>query len=328
VQIVYQSHIARPCQVYRKVDLPHHLRQRLRGTIWDPSKPVPAVSRTPKLEKAQARVRTVSGEHRPDSATDRVLGLLDLFTEQQPVWTAEVLIERQQVARATMYRYLRALTETGFLSPLGGGAYALGPRVIQMDRLIRMIDPLLQHGPPVMEAIRDEVAGAQLLCRYYGLSVVSVHQDKTDARIKSSFDRGRPFSLFQGAPAKAILAHLGTQELQRLFLHHSREIAEVGLAGSWAELKDAMKAIEQRGYAVASDIDKTLVGIAAPIFVAPGEVTASLCLVRLRAEVSDEDIDTLGALVVKSAGDITRRVQRPIDIPRPAASRRAASARR
>lgn len=249
---------------------------------------------------------------RLDSSTDRVLSILDLFTEDHPLWTTDLLIDRLGVARATMYRYLRALVETGFLTPDGGGAYSLGPRFIEMDRQIRLADPLLQVAPDVMERIRPELGGDQLLCRFYGLRVLSIYVDKTDPRIKSSFDRGRPFPLFLGAPSRIILANLRMQQLQRLFLHHPHEIASAGLGNNWLEFRENMRVVNKRGYAVASDIDKALVGISAPIFLPSGDVTASLCLVKLRREVSEAELSNLGEMAKRGAAEITHRLQKPL----------------
>ncbi|MFM6991825.1 MAG: IclR family transcriptional regulator [Rhodoferax sp.] len=249
---------------------------------------------------------------RSDSSTDRVLSILDLFTDEYPVWTTELLIEKLGVARATMYRYLRALVETGFLMPDGGGAYSLGPRFIEMDRQIRLVDPLLQVGPPVMQSLRPGFTGDQLLCRYYGLRLLSIFEDRVDPQIKvnTTFDRGRPFPLFLGAPSRIILANLTQQQLQRLFLNHPHEIAEAGLGRNWAEFRDKMREVSQLGYAVASDIDKQLVGISAPIFLPSGEVTASLCLVKMRKDVDDSEIKVIAALAVKAASEITNQLRK------------------
>ena len=246
---------------------------------------------------------------RPDSSTDRVLGLLDLFTVEQPIWTADMLIEHQGLGRATVYRYLKALTDAGFLAPIGGGGYALGPRFIEIDRQIRIADPLLQVGPTVMQGLRKKVAGAQLLCRYYGLRVLTIHEERTDERILTSFQRGRPFPLFLGAPSRIILANLPQPQLQKLFLYHADEIGSAGLGESWVEFRDKMKSIRKAGIAIASDIDKSLVGVAAPIFLAPDTITASLCLVRLRAECTDDDIEHLGEIAIKAGQKLSDELQ-------------------
>ena len=59
----------------------------------------------------------------------RVLGVIDLFTETKPIWTADELIEAQATSRATTYRDLRALVDAGFLAPVkadGSGVYKRG----------------------------------------------------------------------------------------------------------------------------------------------------------------------------------------------------------
>ncbi len=248
---------------------------------------------------------------REDSSTDRVLSILDLFTEAHPVWTTEVLIERLGVARATMYRYLRALVETGFLTPDGGGAYSLGPRSIEMDRQIRMADPLLQVAPQVMQSLRPAFTGDQLLCRYYGLRVLSILEDRMDPLIKAhtSFDRGRPFPLFLGAPSRIILANLTQQQLQRLFLHHAQDITAAGLGRNWLEFRDNMREISKQGWVAASDIDKNLIGVAAPVFLPSGEVTASLCLVKMRKDVSDKGVVALAQTAMRAATEISDKLR-------------------
>lgn len=243
------------------------------------------------------------------SSKDRVLSLIELFTETRPIWTADALIQTQRTSRATTYRDLKALVVSGFLAPVAAGAYALGPRFIELDRQIRLADPLLKIAPPIMAAQRAKVAGTQLLCRYYGLRVMSIHEDRFDERIKTSFDRGRPFSLFKGSTSQIILAHLPTDQQQRLFLQHADEIAEAGLGKNWPVFRDAMHHIRERGVAVASVIDKDLVGVAAPVFIAPETIAAALTLVRIRKEVDEAEIGRLTRLATSSARKVSERLQ-------------------
>ncbi|MDR3529515.1 MAG: IclR family transcriptional regulator C-terminal domain-containing protein [Rhodopila sp.] len=245
----------------------------------------------------------------PVSTSSRVLGVLDLFTEAEPVWTTERMAERLAASRATIYRYLQALMASGFLSQLGGGAYALGPRIIELDRQMRVADPVLRVAPGVMAAQRDQVAGTQLLCRYYGLRVFSIFEERSDPRIRTSFDRGRPFSLFRSSASRIILANLPSKHLRRLFLQHAGDIAAAGLGTRWPEFRDLLKAVRKRGVAVASDIDTELIGIAAPIFAAPEIITGSLVLVRIRSEVTDRDTEFLSALALDSARQISARLE-------------------
>ena len=259
--------------------------------------------------------RTESGAGpRADTSITRVFGILDLFTPDTPVWTADLLMEQLGLARATIYRYVRALCDAGFLAAVSGAGYVLGPRFIEFDRSIRLADPLLQIVPPVMAELRDVVNGGQLLCAFYGLRVLSVLQDKTDPNITMSMERGRPFSLFTGSPSRVILAHLPTYQLRNLALNHQKEIAAAGLGEGWQAFRDNMRAIRRTGFVAASDIDKALIGISAPIFQAPGAVSASLCLVRTKENVPPEQVAFLGELAMKAAQRISRELQafRPV----------------
>lgn len=270
------------------------------GEVAEPPDDGPAAEMS-----APARIRGTGG----DTSVTRVLGILDLFTPEAPVWTVDMLGEQLRVARATIYRYIRALCDAGFLVPVAGAGYVLGPRFIEFDRSIRLADPLLRIAPPIMAELRDIVNGGQLLCAFYGLRVLSVYQDKTDPDITMSMERGRPFPLFKGSPSRVILAYLPTYQLRNLALHHQADIAAAGLGTTWPEFRDGLKAIRKTGYLVASDIDKALVGISAPIFHAPGAVAGSLCLVRRRDRVNAEDEVFLGNLAADACARISAALQ-------------------
>jgi DNA-binding IclR family transcriptional regulator len=160
-----------------------------------------------------------------------------------------------------------------------------------------------------MAAQRQRVGGTQLLCRYYGLRVLSIHEDRYDARIKTSFDRGRPFSLFTSSTSQAILANLSAEQQQRLFLQHAGEISKAGLGENWPTFKDRMRSIRERGVAIASVIDKDLVGVAAPVFTTPDTVAAALTLVRFRREVDNDTTERLTKLAIGSARKVSERLQ-------------------
>ena len=85
--------------------------------------------------------------------------------------------------------------------------------------------------------------------------------------------------------------------------------AAAGLGEGWQEFRDNMRAIRRTGFVAASDIDKALIGISAPIFQAPGAVSASLCLVRTRENAPPDQVAFLGDLAVRAAQRISRELQ-------------------
>jgi len=243
------------------------------------------------------------------SSSDRVLGVMGLFTEIEPNWTIESISKRLGLARTTAYRYARTLTDAGFLASLNSGVYVLGPRIIQLDRQIRLSDPMLRTAPPMMEEIRKKVAGIQVLCSYYGDHVLCLHDVRVDKDLMSGFDRGRPFPLFRGAPSRVILAHLPQRKLKDLMLNHAADIASAGLGKNWQEFNQKLKQIRQAGYyAAPGDIHPDAYGIGAPIMHTKG-VAGSLTIGRRLVNVKEREIPYLIELTVETAAKISIAIQ-------------------
>src|SRR6478672_7289887 len=94
----------------------------------------------------------------------RMLNVLDLFSESQPVWSTADLIEALETSRSTGYRYIKTLHDAGLLSASRSGYYSLGPRIIEMDLQIRLTDPLLLASHGVLEELVDKIGHSALLC--------------------------------------------------------------------------------------------------------------------------------------------------------------------
>ena len=77
------------------------------------------------------------------NSADRILSVLNLFTDGRLEWTAEQLMEVLGYSRPTMYRYLRSLKDAGLLVSISNSLLTLGPRVVEMDFLIRKSDPFI-----------------------------------------------------------------------------------------------------------------------------------------------------------------------------------------
>jgi DNA-binding IclR family transcriptional regulator len=239
----------------------------------------------------------------------RVFEILDLFTPERSVWTADEIAPRLGMAPATVYRNLRELIGNGFLIQASGGGYILGPRFIEFDRQIRLGDPMLREGQTVMGELDAPEIGAQLLCGFYGAQVLCIHQLHRDRRITMSMERGRPFPLFLGAPSRIILANLPSYHLRSLFAERRETIRSVGLGDDWKAFSARLRAIRKAGFYVGSEIDAMLVGVASPVFCAPGRVMGSLCMVRIRAETGKDELEMMAEKARAGAARISEALQ-------------------
>jgi len=222
-----------------------------------------------------------NGRANDSSSLARMLGVVDLFSEDASVWTVDGIATELGYTRATAYRYVGELYDAGLLTRVSRGAYALGPRIIELDRQIRRCDPLLTAGEDVMRGLlRPNRGQVALLCSLFQDKVLCIHQAGHDRELALSYERGRPMPLFRGATSKAILAYLPERRLTRLYLEHQPEIRNAGLGRSRDEFLKSLKAIRRAGYSIThAEVDPGVVGVGVPVFGGERAVIGSLSVV-------------------------------------------------
>ncbi|WP_076999535.1 IclR family transcriptional regulator [Variovorax sp. KK3] len=228
-----------------------------------------------------------------DSSFAKGLSVLDVFKEGRISVHLDEVVDMLGTSKATAYRYLATLCEAGLLAAARGGVYMLGPRIIELDRAIRISDPLLRAGSKVMRELSDRLEINMLLASYYRDSIMCVDIAWPDPAIPSHHERGLPMSLFQGAMAKIILAHLSQYQLRTLALHHLNEIREGGMGQNWTEFRAHMAALARQGYSVTySELFEGAVGVSAPILDPDqkilGSITFALTDERWRASKQED----------------------------------------
>jgi len=236
----------------------------------------------------------------------RFLAVLRVFSDAASAWSVPDMAETLGVPASTAYRTVRDLVDAGFLEAAHDGAYRLGPAFIEYDRLLRMTDPLVHAGAG---ALRDVVMQAHtpcvaLLSRLYNDQVMCVADEAArETSFRSSYERGKPMPLTQGATSKAILAQLPARQLNRL-------IGAPKTAPGYESLRRELADIRRRGYcATASEIDTGLAGIAAPVIVREAGVYASLSLVADDSSLDDGQRRRLVLLVVSAASLISEELR-------------------
>ncbi|WP_341917428.1 IclR family transcriptional regulator C-terminal domain-containing protein [Polaromonas sp. YR568] len=241
------------------------------------------------------------------SSQDKMLGILSLFSDAKVEIGHDDVVATLGCSRATAYRYLKALGDSGVLTSISGGAYVLGPRIVELDRLIRRNDPLLTAARPVMEALCTELHASVMLCSYYGDQVLCTDSIWKQAGEGLDYERGRPMSMFAGAMAKVILANVSPYQLRSLMLHHTEEIRMAGLGENWKEFNANMQRIRRERTCVThAEVVPGLTGVAAPIFDPEKRVLGSITLVVSEgplSAVSDALLRTRIADAAQSIGD-------------------------
>jgi DNA-binding IclR family transcriptional regulator len=202
------------------------------------------------------------------SKTANVLEVLRLFSAgRQHLRPAEIM-ETLGISSATAYRYIAELEQTGLIENSSPGRYVLGPAIVELDRQIRLNDPLIAAAAEVMKSLSERSGGTTILARLHGLKVVCVDQVKGRRGPPSvSYERGRAMPLYRGATSTVILAHLDDATVRRLAEQDATAIHRARLPQDGDALLQHLAAIRAQGVAASdSAVDADTRGWAAPVF--------------------------------------------------------------
>lgn len=221
-------------------------------------------------------------------SAERVLRLLNLFSEARPEWTVDEMMCELDYSRPTLYRYVKALKEMGFLAPNGPHGWTLGPRVVEMDFLMRKSDRLLSEGAVALQALAKVHPATALLVRWYGNKLLCVAAEVSAPNPRSSYPRGRPMPLARGAISRAILAYLPRRQMLEKIAENFGELSAVGLGHSVEEIADTLRQMRKGGALIAhGEVTPGVVGVAAPVFDDSTTPVAVLCMTIDRETLDD-----------------------------------------
>lgn len=247
---------------------------------------------------------------KPDSSLARMLGVLDLYTEQRLFWSAEDMAQALEVSIPTAYRYLKTLSDAGLLRRGSDARYTLGPRVVVLDHFIRQADPVLQCGIPIMKELVVQTGFDCVVSSLHGDQLLDTHREYGALPADLSYGRGRPRPLFRGGAPKVILAGLPTAQLHKLFNAHAHDIAAAGLPAEWSAFRRTFSQIRKQGFYLSSgELEANLAAIAVPLQQADGSVIAALSLVTTVQRMAMIDPAKLAPLIQRAGREISARLE-------------------
>jgi DNA-binding IclR family transcriptional regulator len=243
---------------------------------------------------------------RPGNSLERILAVLEVFTEDRLEWTPDELMATLGYSRPTLYRYLKTLKEAGFLVSSPQSGFTLGPKVVEMDFLLRKSDPLILGGQAQLDRIVRRYSATALLVRWYGSRMLCVASACSAPDPVSSYPRGRPMPMGRGAIARSIVAFLPRQRLLQTIDRMFDDFRAVGLGETTEAIEQSFRAVRRAGCAIAfGEVTPGVVGVAAPVFDAGRSPVGSFCVTIAQTIVDENALRGLAADVVEAAQSVT-----------------------
>lgn len=245
--------------------------------------------------------RGVSPRPGEASVLGRMSLVLNAFSVSRPALTVEEVAQLIGASEPTAYRYLGELCESGLLSRRTG-LYVLGPKVIELEFIIRSCDPIMHASEDVLRRLAETTGCNVLLCNVYNETIVNVFHAAGREPLDLIFTRGRPMPLFRGSQARAILSVLDRRQLKRIFERHEGDPDLKRVAANWDDFKALLQETRRRGYYISrNELDPDVTGIAAPVFDRDRTVLGSLVLAYSSSRPPPISEKALAQIVVDTA---------------------------
>ena len=174
---------------------------------------------------------------------------------------------------SSIYRYLRTLSEFGFVERSDEAGYRLGPnlRIESGERITG--EQLIRASDPVLRDLAERTGETAVISRRIGLSAVRLHQVESSHPLRVILEQGTALPLHAGALAKVLLANAPDEIVDQVL---SRELPRLtDTTPDRATIRAELATIRAEGVAVSAGeaIDGS-VAVAAPILLHDGIVAA------------------------------------------------------
>jgi DNA-binding IclR family transcriptional regulator len=241
----------------------------------------------------------------------RFVAVLRLFNETQSALSVQEMSVALEVPVSTMYRTVKELVKASFLEQAPESRYRLGEAFIEFDRLVRVTDPLVQSGRPILHdmVLQARVPCVALLSRVYNNRIMCVADEAAgDVHFRWSYQRGQPMPLTSGSASKVVLAHLSAVQRRKLFAASGPDAQR---ATSSKEFRDLLRTIRKSGYYVShGEIDRGLMGIAAPVIAPALGLTCSVSVIVEVARIDETDERRLVLMLVSAGSLVSENLRR------------------
>lgn len=209
-------------------------------------------------------------EAQEDTSFARGLRVLLTIADRGEI-RADELSSLLETPVSTIYRYLRTLTEFGFIDRTGAG-FRLGPRLIIGSGANVTAEELIRTADPVLRLLVEETGETAVIVRRIGMAAVCLHEVPSAQPLRVTIAPTTALPLPSGAFGKALLAFAPDDVLDEV-LGQEPGVPTAGL--DLERLRAELAEVVTSGVARSvGEVISGSVAIAVPIFREDGIVAA------------------------------------------------------
>lgn len=243
-------------------------------------------------------------------ALARGLQLLTQFTRQESELTGAELSRRLALPRASVFRMLHTLEQSGFLERAADGtSYRLGLAVLRLGfELLASMD-LTELGRPVIEALRDQTGYSAHVVVRDARDVVFVAKAPGRNAMFHSIQVGARLPAHATVLGRILLSDLDLAALTQLYPHMPLPAFTPKTPTDLATLMRLIAQDRERGYGVSMGGFETGIStIAAAVRDSQGAVVAAISITVPSARIDEAAVEPLVEQVRASARQLSERL--------------------
>lgn len=253
---------------------------------------------------AEASAGRTAGVTSEVQSLDRAVAILNVFTRERAELGVSEIARLVGLTPSTAHRLLNSLLAHGLIQQVSGSKrYALGPHVLRLAYIASGHVSVQQAALPVMHWLRnqsDETVGLHVLRADHQRVVIDQAESHKPLR-RTYTELGQPIPLHQGAPGKALLAHLSS-EAQEAILTRPLEAVTDRTPVDPLCLRQELALIRERGYALSfGERVSGIHTVAVPVWNHTGAVVASLSVTGPAMRMGRERLEALAPLALEAS---------------------------
>jgi DNA-binding IclR family transcriptional regulator len=245
------------------------------------------------------------------TSTKKALMILDLFRGTNAQLTTEEISSALQVPISTCYRYLKVMSDEGFLVSTSGSGYSLGPKIILLGYHLQRKDPVISAANVYADNIVRKFKGTATINRAFRQSFICIYVKHSVHETRTGFGAGDAMSILSGANAMLIQAFLSRHLQKKLYCDKVAELAEAGRGTNFEEFKQGLQAIRQARVSVAHGVVRSdSTGIAAPLLGPKNQILGTFSFSILNSDLTPEIEEALKLRVHEVGIRVSQLLQR------------------
>ena len=238
---------------------------------------------------------------------ERALRVLDVLTEVETPMRLTELAQAVGLNISTTSRLLSSLERYEYISrDADTGRYRLSYKILQMAKVVRDQAQIPELAQPILTRLMEatnETATANVLHQDQAMVIARV-ECASPLRIVSQVGNHNP--LYCTAAGKTLLAFMAEDEVDRILAKGMPPRTPRTITTPEA-MKQELAKIRQQGFTLdRGERDEGLVGIAAPVRDATGQVVAECGVSGSEQRMSAEKIPALASAVIEAAATLSK----------------------